>query len=103
MRMDWTQASLKRWRIGAGALTWRQRLALTLLALAAVPLVVFLTAGLFLFAVGLGTIVLAGWIAAVLLRPNRPRDSNPSVITTDFVRLSEERARPNQRNPWERD
>jgi hypothetical protein len=86
----------------AGELTWRQRFALILLALAAIPVVLFVTTGLFLFAVGLGTVALAGWLVAVLLRPRRAHRPNPAVITTDFVRITEERARTDRRNPWDR-
>ncbi len=85
----------------AGELTWRQRSALILLALAAIPVVLFVATGLFLFAVGLGTVALAGWLVAVLLRPRRPHRPDPAVITTDFVDLTEERARADQRSPWD--
>jgi hypothetical protein len=90
MRAQWTQYHWKRWQAGQRRLTWRERTALILLALAAVPVLLFVFAGVFLFAVGLATVVLAGWLAAMLLRPRRA-PGPPSVISTDYVRMPEER------------
>jgi hypothetical protein len=55
-----------------------------------------------LFAVGLGTVALAGWLVASLLRQRRTQPPAASVITTDYRRLSEEREGPARRNPWNR-
>jgi hypothetical protein len=91
MRMQWTQPSWRHWHGQAGLLTWRERLGLILLALLALPVLLLVLAGLFLFAVGLATVALAGWAIAALLRPRRRPHPGPSVISTRYVRLSEER------------
>lgn len=85
----------------ARALTWRERLALCLIALVAVPVTVLVFAGLFLFAVGLGAVALAGWLAATLLWPRgaRTRDRGAALITAEYVRLSEERERSEETRP----
>jgi hypothetical protein len=90
MRMHWTQTSWRSWHGRAGLFTWRERLALVLLALLALPVLLLVLAGLFLFAVGLATVGLVGWAIAALLRPRRPHPA-PSVISTPYVHLSEER------------
>lgn len=90
MRAQWTQYHWKRWQAGQRRLSWRERTALVLIALAAIPVLLFVFAGLFLFAVGLATVVLAGWLAAVLLRPRRAH-APPSVISAEYVRMPEER------------
>jgi hypothetical protein len=93
MRMHWTQTGWRHWHGRAGVFTWRERLALILLALLALPVLLLVLAGLFLFAVGLATVGLAGWAIAGLLRPRRPHHPGPSVISTRYERLSEERDR----------
>ncbi len=102
MHMHWTQARWRQWRWRQRPLDWHERLALTVLAVAAIPIVLILFAALFLFAVGLGTVALAGWLAASLLRARRAQPPAASVITTEYRRLSEEREGPTGRNPWNR-
>lgn len=97
MHVHWTQS---RWR--QRPLNWHERLALIVLAIAAIPIVLILFAALFLFAIGLGTVALAGWLVASLLRPRRAQPPAASVISTDYRRLSEEREGPAQGNPWNR-
>ncbi len=85
----------------ARALTWRERLALCLIALVAVPVMILVFAGLFLFAVGLGAVALAGWLVAALLWPRRAKTHNrgAAVITAEYVRLPEERDRSGKTRP----
>jgi hypothetical protein len=95
MRAQWTQYHWKKWQAGQRTLTWRERLALTLIVVVAIPVLLLVFAGLFFFAVGLATVGLAGWLIAVLLKPRRPH-SPPSVIGAEHVRLPEE---PDPRDP----
>jgi hypothetical protein len=89
MRAQWTQYHWRRWQAGQRTLTWRERLALAVILLAAIPVFLLVFAGLFFFAIGLATVVLAGWLVAVFLRPRRP-ESPPSVIGAEYVRLGDE-------------
>ncbi|HEX6102295.1 MAG TPA: hypothetical protein VF031_04535 [Alphaproteobacteria bacterium] len=96
MRAQWTQYHWRRWQAGQRTLTWRERLALILIVLAAIPVLLLVFAGLFFFVVGLATVGLAGWLVAALLKPRRPQ-APPSVIAADYVRLPDEpqdRSRP---------
>jgi len=72
MRAQWTQYHWRRFQAGQRRFTWRERLALTVIVLAAIPVLLLVFAGLFFFAVGLAAVVLAGWLVAVFLRPRRP-------------------------------
>ncbi len=101
MQTHWTHARWRHWR-QQRPLGWGERLVLIALAIAAVPVALALFAALFLIAVGLGTIVLIAWLIGRLLRPRRMQPASPTVITTDYARLSEERERPAGRNPWTR-
>jgi hypothetical protein len=89
MRAQWTQYHWRRFQAGQRTLTWRERLALIVIVLAAIPVLLLVFAGLFFFAVGLATVALAGWLVAVFLRPRRPQ-SPPSVIGAEYVRLPDE-------------
>ena len=96
MRAQWTQYHWRRFQAGQRRFTWRERLALTGIVLAAIPVLLLLFAGLFFFAVGLAAVVLAGWLVAVFLRPRRP-ERPPSVIGANYVRLSDD-PEPRERN-----
>ena len=100
--MQWTQAHWRQSRSPQRPLGWGQRSALIVLAIAAVPIVLTLFAGLFLLAAGLGAVALVAWVIGSLLRPRRTRPSAATVITTDYRRLSEENETPAPRNPWTR-
>ena len=100
MRMHPTQARWRHWQWRQGPLDWRERLVLIVLAIAAVPILLILFTALFLFAVGFGTIALAGWLVASLLRSRHRQPPVGSTISTDYVRLSEEQDRQAPRNPW---
>jgi hypothetical protein len=95
MRAQWTQYHWRRWQAGQRTLSWRERLALAVILLAAIPVLLLVFAGLFFFAVGLATVVLAGWLVALFLKPRRP-NATPSVIGADYVRL------PDQPDPQDR-
>ena len=98
MRAQWTQYHWRRFQAGQRTLTWRERLALIIVVLAAVPVLLLVFAGLFFFAVGLATVALAGWLVAVFLRPRRPQ-SPPSVIGAEYVRLPDEPGPHERRAP----
>jgi hypothetical protein len=89
MRAQWTQYHWRRWQAGQRTLSWRERLALILIVLAAIPVLLLVFAGLFFFVVGLATVSLAGWLIAAFLKPRRPQGP-PSVIAADYVRLTDE-------------
>ena len=100
MRSDRSYARYWQWQ--GHPLTWGERLALTIFALAAIPVLLLVLAGLFLFAIGLATVALAGWLVAALMRPSRPsaRPQHP-VIDADYRRVSEDRETRVSSNPWE--
>ena len=100
MRGDWIYRRSWQWR--GRTLTWRERLALAVFAFVAIPVVLLVLAGLFLFAVGLATVALAGWLVAAFVRPSRRGANQPDlVIETEYRRISEERGPSAARNPWE--
>ena len=100
MRGDWIH--LRSWQWRGRPLTWRERLALAVFAFVTIPVVLLVLAGLFLFAVGLATVALAGWLVAAFVRPSRRGANRPDlVIETEYRRISEERGPSAARNPWE--
>ena len=99
MRSGWTHARSWQWR--GRPLTWRERLALGIFALVAIPVVLLVLAGLLFFAVGLATVALAGWLIAAFVRPSRAVRPQDLVIETEYRRVPDERGPRAARNPWE--
>ena len=87
---------------GGRPFSWRERLALAVLALAALPILLLLLAVVTIIAIGASVVGLAAWAIGKLLLVRRPRPA--AVIETEYTRIEEphESARPGGSDPWGR-